>query len=199
MKAFASLHTARPSGQSDSEVFYQGYKRVEVDYNEGFGTSPIDVLFPVITADSDDVIYFIAIGTAESGHGEILMSVPTEPMELKQHPERLTEKFWRDNGASPDQAKDLVVKHGELAPRIIVCNTAPVTLPDNLNPIARMVHQLVFNGQLSTSDLHPKLFEAVNDALHNAGVPVLKVTRSGAAKIDIKLSQMPNLSSLGLH
>lgn len=197
MKAFASLHTAKPGTQNAHEVFYQGYKRAAVDFFDGFGNQPIDVLFDVIMADSDDVVHYVAIGTSEHEDGDILLTVPTDPMDLKQRPERLTEQFWIDNGATRAQAKDFVVKHGEVAPRVIVCNTAPVTLPENLNPIARIVHQLVMNGQVSISDLHPKLYEAVNDALHNAGVPVLKVTRSGAAKIDIRLSQMPSLDMLG--
>ena len=55
-------------------------------------------------------------------------------------------------------------------------------LPENLNPIARIAHQLIYAGLMKTEDLHPKMFEAVNDALHNVGVPILKVTPGASSE-----------------
>lgn len=197
MKAFVSLHTAAPDSQLDHEVSYEGYERVPVDFFDGFGDESLEITFPIIRADSDDVIHYIAVGACEEGQGEIFMRVPALPMELKQHPERLTREFWLKNGAAPTNVDKIIEDHGYMAPRVVICNTAPVKLPDNLNSIARVAHKLVYSGLMKAEDMHPKLFEAVNDALHNAGVPVLTVTRSSAANMEAKMSDLKSMQNMG--
>ena len=121
-------------------------------------------------------------------------SMPYIP--LKTQPERLDPAWWTKQGATPEQAAEYVKTHGHIAPRICIANTEPVKLPENLNPIARIAHQLIYAGLMKTEDLHPKLFESVNDALHNAGVPILKVTRGAAARMEGRMSQL-RLSEMG--
>jgi hypothetical protein len=195
--AYASLHTGSPEWQTDREVSYEGYHRIAVEYGEDFGHTPLTVTFPIIQADSDDEIQYIAIGSAERGQGEIFMRVPTLPMQLKTAPERLTNKFWLNNGAAPEQVDNLILEHGQVAPHIVICHTAPVLLPEHLNPIARVAHQLITAGLMTAEDLHPKMYEAINDALHNAGVPVIPVLRQGSAKMTGKISEMHSLSGWG--
>jgi hypothetical protein len=191
MQAFVSLHTEAPIAQIDHEVNYAGYKRLPIEFGEGFGDTPINLTFPVIEQDSPDVVTHIAVGAAETGQGEVFMRVHSMPyIPLLTQPERLDPAWWMKQGANPEQAAELVKTQGYIAPRICIANTAPVKLPDNLNPIARTAHQLVYSGLMTAADLHPKLYEAINDALHNAGVPVLKVTRGAAATMQGKMSQL---------
>lgn len=191
MKAFVSLHTAAPQGQIDNEVEYQGYKRMPVEFDDEFGEVVLNLTFPVIEEDSEDVVTYIGIGSAEHGQGEIFMRVPAIPnIPCRAAKERLTREFWASQGAKESEISKCIEEHGYIAPRIAICNTNPVKLPDNLNPIARTAHKLVYAGLLDPLDLPPKLFEAINDALHNAGVPVLKIVREGAAKIDVKFSDI---------
>lgn len=189
--AYVSLHTGAPHSQLDQEVFYAGYKRLPVEYGENFGTQPVTLTFPVIEQDSADVVTYIAVGACERGQGEIFMRVPALPnIKLLTEPNRLVPEWWMQKGMTREQAEQAVLAHGHVAPRICICNSDPVKLPDNVNPIARIAHQLVYAGLMKPDDLHPKLFEAINDALHNAGVPVLKVERSAAAKMDATLENL---------
>lgn len=198
MKAFVSLHTAEPQGQIDHEVTYAGYRRLEVEYDGNMVGMALNLTFPIIQEDTDEVITHIAIGRAERGQGEVLMHIPSLPhIPIKAQKERLTRQFWLDNGAPETDINNLIEQYGYTAPKIAIDGTDIVQLPDNINPIARVAHQLVYAGLLRIDDLHPKLFEAINDALHNAGVPVFKVTRGGAAKMDVKMSQMPSLQQWG--
>ena len=137
------------------------------------------------------MVTHIAVGAAEIGQGEIFMRVHSMPyIPLLTQPERLDPAWWTKQGATPDQAEEMVRTQGHVAPRICIANTAPIRLPENLNPIARTAHQLNNSGMMTAADLHPKMFEAINEALHNAGVPVLKVTRAGAANMQGKMSQL---------
>jgi hypothetical protein len=196
MQAFVSLHTAAPHSQLDHEVSYAGYKRMPVDFDDEFGSKPLNVVFPFIQADSDDVLHYTAIGKFERGQGEIFMRIPTMPMELKDSPERRTREFWIKQKAPEAEIDNCIREYGYTAPRVVICNTAPVALPIDLHPIARAAHKLVFSGLMAESDLHPKLFEAINDELARAGVPILQVKREATATMNVKMSQMKSLREM---
>lgn len=203
MKAFVSLHTAKPDFQTDSEASYAGYERVEIDFSPDFAKQPTEIMFPVIEdMKSKDVAVYAAIGSAQSGQGEIFMRVPALPnIVLKDQPEKRQPKIWIDAGVPEANVQHYIDNHGYIAPRIIFHDERP-GLPDSLNPIARIAHGLIFSGLVSAADLHPKLYEAINDALHNAGVPIIPVVRQAAAKMDVKMSQLPSfqeMASEGVH
>ena len=61
MQAFVSLHTEPPIAQLDHEVSYDGYRRLPVEFGEGFGDAPINLTFPLIERDSPDVVKYIAV------------------------------------------------------------------------------------------------------------------------------------------
>lgn len=168
MLAYASLHTKRPTSQSMYEVSYNGYKRVEVEFHEKFGNEPFSIVFPEIIESTNDEITHICIGSSDTGNGKIFLIIETVPF--------------------------IKITQGN-SPRVIVMNEPYI--PEHLNPIAREAYRLWHHGELKAEDLHPKLYEVINDALHNAGIPVIPVTRSGAADINIKLSDMPSLSNWG--
>ena len=195
--AYVSLHTDRPEDQNDKEISYGGYRRVAIEYENEDDFIEQEVLFPVIEDSSEDILTFICIGTSEHDHGEILMIIPTLPMKMQADPRRLKKRFWMESGATLEQATQLIKDHGYIAPRVLITNTNPIDMPENLNPIARVARKLIDSGKIQASDLHPKLYEAINDALHNAGVPVIQIARGGAARIDIKTSEMKSLSFLG--
>jgi hypothetical protein len=158
-QAYASLHTAEPGSQSDNEVSYKGYRRMAIQYHEHFGDEPTEILFPEIEEDAEGEIKYIAFGDNESGDGSVQLVVHSMPYI------KLTKTVDGN------------------APRIIVTNISPDNLPANVNPIARVAHNLWVEGKLKPEELHPKLYEAINDALHNAGVPVIPVTRAGDANM----------------
>jgi hypothetical protein len=168
MLAYASLHTKRPTSQSIHEVSYGGYKRIEVEFDEKFGNEPFSIVFPEIIESADDEITHICIGSSDTGNGKIFLIIETVPFI----------KITKGN-----------------SPRIIIMNEP--YMPENLNPIAREAYRLWHHKELRVEDLHPKLYEAINDALHNAGLPVIPVTRAGAADIQIKMSDIPSLSEWG--
>lgn len=197
MKAYVSLHTESPIAQLDHEVSYVGYKRMPVDFEEGFGNQPVRMAFPTIMNDSEDVIKCVAVGPCENGQGEIFMRVPLMPyIPVKIHPERLTESFWIQNGANPDQAKELVKMHGYITPNVCIGNTDPIVIPDTVHPIAKAAVNLVYAGLMDTDDLHPKLFESINDELAKCGVPILTVKRGSSFKMDQPISKMKSLTQM---
>jgi hypothetical protein len=162
MIAYASLHTSKPSSQTDHEVAYQGYHRIAVECEGDFGSQPIQVQFPPIEESAEGEITYICIGTAEVGNGEALLVINAMP--------------------------HIKLEKSADAPTIVVINE--LNLPENLNPIARIAYQLWYYKQMDASTLHPKLYEAINDALHNAGVPVIPTARGGAAAWDVKLDML---------
>lgn len=201
MKAYVSLHTAKPQAQIDNEAFYQGYHRMPVDFHEKLGDIPVGVTFPIIEVSSPDVVTHIAIGREEKGQGELFMLVPILPyIPLVDDPNRRNTDWWMEQATlvnqpmTMEQAKHMVENHGYTAPFVSIGNSNPVDLPPNLNPIARIAHQLIFSGLLHASELHPKLYEAINDALLSAGVPIIPVVRSGAAHMTGKMSNLASLS-----
>lgn len=165
--AYVSLHTVKPVSQTDGEVSYEGYHRMKVVYGENFGDTPVDLYFPEILADTDAEISYICIGEAEFGDGPVLTVVHSMPY--------------------------IKVKAGN-KPRIVIVNIPPDGLPKELNPIARVVYNLVSSGEIRAEDLHPKLYEAVNSALTLVGVNVIPVIRTGAADMYGKLSEMPSFN-----
>lgn len=198
--AFISLHTGKPDFQLDREVSYAGYVRLPIEYDNAAGEVPQMFTFAPVEDDTDEVVTYCAVGAAGCGQGEIFMRVPILPnIPILAARERQNWEWWAEQGMTEEQAKGAVEVHGLVAPRVYLCNTNPVKLPDNLNPIARVVHKLIYAGLICVDELHPKLFEAVNDALHNAGVPVLQVVRNSAAKMDVRLDQMPSLQDLGVR
>lgn len=191
MQAFVSLHTSKPSYQLHHEVQYEGYHRIPVEYSEEFALEPLNITFPVIEQDSPDVVTYIAIGACSKGQGAIFMCIPALPnIPLLTAPERQDTAWWIRQGCTLEQAEQNVVQYGHTAPRVCICNTDPVRLPTTVNPIARIAHQLIFSGLMSATDLHPRLYEAINDALHNAGVPIIPVVRQGAGDLKGKLSDL---------
>lgn len=150
MPAFVSLHTAPPTFQCDHEVSYKGYCRMPVDYCEGFGNKPVEVIFPQVSLAGSAPVTHVCIGSAELGNGEVFLTIANLP--------------------------HIPIVQGE-QPRVIFINVYPY--PENINPIARTAHALAWTGEMKAEDLHPALYEAINDALHNVGVPVMKVTRMG--------------------
>ncbi len=168
MKAYISLHTQNPTSQSAHEVAYKGYHRMEVDFHEKFGNTPFNILFPEIEESMDGNITHVCIGTAEVGNGKIFLIIDMLPF--------------------------LKIEKGN-KPRVIIINEP--NLPEDLNPIAREAYRLVWQKEMKAEDLHPKLYEAINNALHAAGVPVIPVVRAGIADIQAKLSQLTSLSEWG--
>lgn len=191
MLGYVSLHTDRPQGQIDHEVSYAGYCRMAIEFDDIYFLRSQPITFPLIEKSSKKVGKFAAIGTAAHGQGEIIMVVEILPhLQLVDQPERRTRDFWANEGVPDDQIDQIIEKHGFTAPRVIFGNSDAdkLHLPVDLNPIARTVHELVYSGLVSTGDLHPKIFEAVNAALKAAGVPILTVKRGAAAKMSTKLS-----------
>lgn len=182
MIGFVSLHTKKPSYQLEHEVAYEGYRRVPIEFDRVALGETITVTFPIVEKDSPDEVTHVAIGAVENGQGEIFMSIPSLPyIKLQTTPERLDPAWWVAQGVAPENAAAHVQAHGHVAPRICICNTNTVTLPVSINPIARVAHQLIFAGLMTAEELHPKLYEAINKALEDAGVPIIPVTRQGAA------------------
>lgn len=178
MKAYAALHTAKPSSQSEHEVSYPGYGRVAVEFGEDFGEGTIDVQFPEILGEVPGKITHISIGSSVASDGDLLLVIASMP--------------------------HIAMLPG-LAPRIGITNIvadkngnpAGAGLPVRVHPIARVVHALVMNGELQAEDLHPKLYEAVNDELAAKGIPVIPVKRAGRADMVQTLGW--GLSDLGIE
>lgn len=157
MKAFVSLHSSLPKTQSDNEVCYLGYRRMEIEFTEGFGDKPVDVLFPeVMETIPGKEITHICIGATEEGDAEAVLTIHSMPY------------IKIEKGAKP---------------RIVITNIAPDGLPANLNPIARVAFILIAHGQIKAEELHPALYEAINAALGKVGLPPIPVTRAGTAKM----------------
>ncbi len=198
-QAYISLHTGAPNYQLDQEVTYGGYVRQLVDFDEHTLALSAKANFPVAERETDEIITYIAVGACERGQGEIFMRIPILPhIPLKFDNATLTEKFWSDRNAPADKIPQFIAlaKHAKergISPIISIVNSA-VILPADIHPIARVAHQLVYAGLITTSDLHPKLFEAVNNELERVGVEVLRVKREGAATMNGKMSQLPSLS-----
>lgn len=198
MKAFASLHTEFPNSQLESEVSYPGYHRVPVEFDGDIQNFSANLIFPTIEEDSADVVRCVAIGSAECSQGEIFMRIPILPhINILALNDRRTEEFWRQEGIPEEQIQSCIENYGCAQPKIAVCNNEPIFLPETLNPIARIAHDLVYAGMLNPADLPSKLYEAINDALHEVGVPVIKISRGGAAEFKIKMSDLPPLSEWG--
>lgn len=205
MKAYVSLHTDAPHDQLDHEVFYKGYSRVEFDYEEGcFSGRVLKIVFPEVLADSGHRATYAAVGARAEGQGEIFVRTALDaggqrldPAALREeHPEVLSPDFWRSHGVPEDQLKATIDGWQHLCPTIRLTSTAPASYPAHLNPIARVARQLVDNNLMRTDELHPKLFEAINDALQNAGAPILLVTRAAAATMQGDMSKL-RLSTWG--
>lgn len=193
-QAYVSLHTGAPNYQIDQEVTYGGYKRQMVDFDEETLAVTVKVDFPVIAQETDENVTYIAIGACERGQGEIFMRVPILPhIALKRDPAHLNATFWHERGLTEDQITNALQHIQNMRPRIHIVNSA-VILPAEIHPIARAAHQLVYAGLINTADLHPKLFEAVNNELERVGANVLRVVREGAASMNGKMSQLPSLS-----
>lgn len=167
MKMFASLHTEMPGAQSHKEVHYAGYKRVEIDYDAQFGQQTVTLLFPEIQESIDGVrITHLCIGPNQEGAGHAHQVV-----ELCPH---------------------IPIMAG-FPPRVIVANI-PEPLPDTIHPLASALWNQINEAKILAEDLDPTVFEALNDELQRVGVPILKITRSGAAKMSVKFSQMRSLN-----
>lgn len=82
----------------------------------------------------------------------------------------------------------LSAKEGEAQAVILFC-----VLPEDLNPIAKTAYQLVAMGEMKAEDLHPKLYESINDELHKWGIPVIPCVRAGAATMKAEIINMPSL------
>lgn len=91
-------------------------------------------------------------------------------------------------------SNELKAKMGEQLLVLLFCN-----LPADLNPIVKKIYQLWAMGEIKAEDLHPQLYEAVNNELHAAGIPVIPVIRSGTAKLIGKISNMPSLRDMGVE
>lgn len=194
MKAYCALHTARPTYQLENEVSYEGYRRIEIDFKDDMGREKLECIFPIIEADSADIVRYFSIGAHEKGQGQVFMVLAVPEMDLLQRPERLIPAFWIQNGASPEQAAEFVKLYGYIAPTVIFCNDKPIDMPDDLNPIAKKARLLYDSGLMLAEELHPQLYEMINDALAAAGVPIIPCIRQAAAKIDVKIDHMPSLA-----
>jgi hypothetical protein len=85
MKAFASIHSARPSSQSDNEVEYEGYCRIPADCE--IGSLYIQLKFPEVLENSEFVMTHVSIGPEENKDGEIFLSLsclPHVPLKIMQ-------------------------------------------------------------------------------------------------------------------
>lgn len=198
-KAWASLHTARPTGgQLEHEVNYEGYARVEVDYDDDFAKgATVTLEWPIVEKSSLDVVHFIAIGAHEKGQGEVLLIIQREPaLPLVDAPERRNPQWWFDNAPlkgmtiTMEQAEEMVKAAGYNAPRIELKCMPAAEVVDDLHPIAKAAWKLTNNGLLLTSEIHPKLFEAINDELQKHGMPILTVTRDAAAKMNVNIKDL---------
>ncbi len=167
---FASLHTAEPATQTDHEAAYTGYRRVPIDYADGFGDIPVTIVFPRIEQTAAGQITHVGLGTAEKGNGDVELTIHAMPYI------RMAE---------------------DACPRIVVTNVAADGLPAQLNPVARVAFNLYRTGQLDPADLHPALYEVINEALHGVGVSVIPVARGGAASMTGRLENMPSLGDWG--
>lgn len=192
MKAYVSLHTDFPRAQLDHEVSYEGYRRLEVDFDEEMLKSrAIQAIFPIVRKNSDQVATHVAIGAVEKGQGLLYLSSPILPhIVLNDYPERRTDAFWLDHGATPEQVKSLIELKGYTRPQIGIANANPVEYPAGINPIAREAHRLVTLGLLPPEEIHPRLFEMINDELAAYKLPVIQVRRGGAATMTGKMSQI---------
>lgn len=176
MKAFASLHTAKPILQTDNEVAYEGYRRVEINFDENFGTVPLTIEFPEILVDQSEIKgSYILVGSLPEGNGEIGIVIEAKPHLplIKGHRPRIavTNIVANKNGEAVGEG-----------------------LPVNVNQTTRVIHHLILAGEMKAEDLHPKLYEAVNDELSRCGCAVIPVTRSGTGTL---VQVFGSLSELG--
>lgn len=183
MKAFASLHTAKPSHSTDCEVSYAGYRRVEIDWNPNFGRRAVEVVFPEITEKSDQKACFIAVSAEESGPGGIMQLAELIPNILLSKPE------------IPESLKDHPQAKQPYHPRICFANI-PEPLPAGLHPIAAAAWHAINDRILDPASLPPKLFEELNNEFQTHGMEIMRVTREGKATMVQKIGLMrtPNLS-----
>jgi hypothetical protein len=165
-KAYASLHTSKPAHQGDAEVSYEGYARVEMDWTPNLGrVEPVLIQFPPLMQNIGGAACFVAIGIEKENAGGILQLVEMIPnIQLQEN----------------------------IIPKIVFANI-PEPLPVSLSRTAKAVWNLVNACEIDAANLHPALFEAVNEELAAAGVPILKVTREGTAKMEIEISKMKSL------
>lgn len=177
MKAYASLHFRKPESQNDAEVSYPGYHRIPVEWDESFGDPAVKIEFPVIQQDADGEATWWAIGTAEIGDGDLLQAAEFHP----PRPLRKTQYLEVAGRVIP------------LVPSILIGNI--LQLPEGLHPIAAVAYALVNYKEMKAEDLHPALYEAINDELTRCGVPVIPVSREAKFEMNVKLSQL-NLSNL---
>lgn len=168
MKAYAALHLAEPKTQSSHEVSYEGYKRIEIEFENTFCATPILVKFPIPKVATEYRASYITVGTAAEGDGQFLMCVQLIPQ--------------------------LRIVPGERFQVGIINN--PAELPTDLHPIARAAFEAVAKGELKGEDLHPAIYEEINNELAVYKLPVIPCVRGGAANIKINLSQMPSLRDL---
>lgn len=169
MKAYAALHLAEPKTQTSHEVSYEGYKRVEIDFENSFCATPILVKFPIPKFPTEYRASYITVGTTPEGDGELLMIVPLLP--------------------------HLLIIPGPRFQVGIINN--PAELPSDLHPIARAAFEAVAKGEMKGEDLHPAVYEQINNELAAHKLPVIPCVRGAAANIKINLSQMPSLRDLG--
>lgn len=146
----------------------------EVSY-KGYARIPVEInganimlraFFPTVEEDSADVATHIVIGANAEGDGQIFLALEFLP-----------------------HIPCMMMAHG-LGPRIVML------YPEELSAPARVIHQLVSLGMLKAADLHPKLYEAVNDELHRHKIPVMKVTRAGAFDMKVDFKSMPSMQEL---
>ena len=91
-------------------------------------------------------------------------------------------------------APSLSAKKGNKLCVILFCN-----LPEALHPIARATFHAWIMQELKAEDIHPKVYEAVNDELSRLGVPVIPCVRGAKATWDVKMSNMPSLRDIGIE
>lgn len=164
MKAYASLHTSKPTNQTDFEVSYEGYERVEIDFHPNLGNPPVDIIFPMVQADSSEEVNHIMIGGAKTGDGEIGLVIHTMP--YQELPQTYKPKVTITNVVAD--------KNGDAVGNGI---------SHEVHILARTIYYLVMAGEMKSEEIHPKLYEAVNEELAKHNVPVIPVARAGAAKM----------------
>lgn len=204
MKAYISLHTDWPRDQLDYEVSYEGYHRLEVDYDEErLKTDAIRAIFPVVTKVSDDTANYAAIGSASEGQDILHLVVPVREVfnpasgiQLSDFPERRTDAFWLDKGIPSDRVGDCIKAYGYTIPRVAIYDDPPVVYPSTLNPIAREAHRLVRLMLIRPAEIPHQLYAMINDELIAAGIPPIPVIRGGAATMIGDIRKM-SLSQMG--
>lgn len=139
-----------------------------IEFENTFCATPILVKFPIPKFPTGNKASYITVGTAETGAGEILMVVSLIPR--------------------------LPIVPGERFQVGIINN--PAELPADLHPIARAAFEAVAKGELKGEDLHPAIYEEINNELAANKLPVIPCVRGAAANIKINLSQMPSLRDL---